>query len=326
MPGRPGGAGKQAFRGRSVRDMNNERAIDGRPLVFGEVLFDSFPDGAAVLGGAPFNVAWHLQGFGQDPLFVSRIGADERGDRVLEAMREWGMDVSGVQRDDMRSTGEVTVTFDSGQPRFNIRPEQAYDYIDAAAAALAIGRSPVALLYHGTLALRGDMSRSALHVLRDDKLVAAVCVDINLRDPWWDHALVHEVLQRAGWAKVNDDELTRIAETNAAAGDPEQEARALRSRFGIGSLVVTQGDEGAFVVCDDDLFRGSPAPVAGMIDTVGAGDAFSAVSLLGMMRGWPVPRTLERALEFASRICSVRGATVQDKAMYSSYLSKWENG
>ena len=75
-----------------------------RPLVFGEVLFDCFPDGAEVLGGAPFNVAWHLQGFGQEPLFVSRIGDDIRGNQIRAAMSDWGMSLSGLQLDTSHAT------------------------------------------------------------------------------------------------------------------------------------------------------------------------------------------------------------------------------
>ena len=69
-----------------------------RPVVFGEVLWDCFDDGTEVLGGAPFNVAWNLRGFGLDPLFVSRIGHDERGEKILDAMHRWGMDAAGVER------------------------------------------------------------------------------------------------------------------------------------------------------------------------------------------------------------------------------------
>ena len=77
----------------------------GRPILIGEVLFDCFPDGSRVLGGAPFNVAWHLQAFGLDPLLISRVGADQAGDEVLAAMESWGMDRTGVQRDEELPTG-----------------------------------------------------------------------------------------------------------------------------------------------------------------------------------------------------------------------------
>jgi len=91
-----------------------------RPLIFGEVLFDHFPDGSVVLGGAPFNVAWHLHAFGLKPLMVSRIGHDELGEKVEAAMRSWGMDCSGLQRDPDHPTGTVEVQFDDGEPIYEI--------------------------------------------------------------------------------------------------------------------------------------------------------------------------------------------------------------
>ena len=102
----------------------------GLPIVVGEVLFDEMPDGVRVLGGAPFNVAWHLAAFGLRPLMISRVGADDAGDEVLAAMESWGMDTSGVQRDPVHPTGKVRVELDAGEPTFEILPGQAYDHVD----------------------------------------------------------------------------------------------------------------------------------------------------------------------------------------------------
>ena len=69
----------------------------------------------------------------------------------------------------------------------------------------------------------------------------------------------------------------------------------------------------------------SGAPVeAQVVDTVGAGDSFTTVIILGLTYGWPMSLTLERALEFAARICEQRGATAMNKALYESYLKKWQ--
>ncbi len=87
-----------------------------RITVFGEVLFDCFPGGEQVLGGAPFNVAWHLQAFGQRPRFVSRVGEDEAGRRIRRAMSDWGMDTDDLQRDPRHATGQVQITFSGGEP------------------------------------------------------------------------------------------------------------------------------------------------------------------------------------------------------------------
>ena len=97
----------------------------GRPAVFGEVLFDRFEDGSSVLGGAPFNVVWHLQGFGLEPLLISRVGNDRLGEQVIAAMESWGMDTRGIQFDKDHPTGTVNVTLNNGQPTFDIVPERA---------------------------------------------------------------------------------------------------------------------------------------------------------------------------------------------------------
>jgi fructokinase len=107
--------------------------VHGRPVVFGKVLFDRFPDDTAVLGGTPFNVAWHLQGLGHDPLFLSRVGRDGPGRQVGQAMRHWGMDTTGLQTDADYPTGAVELAFEAGQPSFDILPDQAYDHFDGAA-------------------------------------------------------------------------------------------------------------------------------------------------------------------------------------------------
>ena len=139
-----------------------KRQCPGRPVVFGEVLFDIFPGGESVLGGAPFNVAWNLQGLGLEPLFISRVGNDELGERVLGSMRDWGMDTRGVQLDRTHPTGTVGIELDGAEPTYTIHPNQAYDHIDPTAAIDALGDERPALLYHGSLALRQPVSRGAL--------------------------------------------------------------------------------------------------------------------------------------------------------------------
>ncbi len=98
-----------------------------RPVIFGEVLFDRFPDGSLVLGGAPFNVAWHLQAFGQAPLLISRVGDDPLGRQVRGAMLDWGMDTAGLQLDSAHATGTVEVRFDHGEPSYGPWPPACAD-------------------------------------------------------------------------------------------------------------------------------------------------------------------------------------------------------
>lgn len=304
--------------------MDNRPLENARALIFGEVLFDVFPE-AAVIGGAPFNVAWHLHGFGLQPLFVSRVGEDAAGERVLETMRAWGMDEAGVQIDSRYPTGEVRVELGGGGHTFEILPDRAYDHIDADAACRVVAGQGIGLIYHGTLALRGESSRDALRALQES-VSAPRCVDINLRAPWWQPSLVQAVIDGAAWVKLNEDELA-IVGSEAAAGEDDiaTRARALRGHHRIDTLIVTCGAEGALFVDNGGLVRAAAAAAGEVVDTVGAGDAFAAVALLGMMRGWDTSTTLHRALAFAAWICTVRGAVVDDPGRYRRFLDDWDS-
>jgi len=291
-----------------------ETATGRRPLVFGEVLFDCFPDGSRVLGGAPFNVAWHLHALGHEPLLVSRVGADDAGGEVLRAMRDWQMDVSGVQRDPNHPTGCVVVTLEGGQPSYEILPDQAYDHV-----APAAGAPPVALVYHGTLALRQRDSRRALdHIFAH--CGAPVFVDVNLRDPWWNEGSVGELLDMARWCKVNDHELATLA----GPGEPVAAARRLIADHDLAQVFVTLGAAGAFSLTADGLLANvAPDRRAPVVDAVGAGDAFAAVLIAGLLDGWPLPLTLDRAQQLATAVCGQRGAVPTGPDLYRSLLSRW---
>jgi fructokinase len=277
-------------------------------VIFGEVLYDCFPDGSVVLGGAPFNVAWHLQAFGMSPLFVSRVGEDILGRRILDAMREWGMDTSGLQFDARHPTGRVEITLDAGQPRFDILPGQAYDFIDAGALPPVAGE---AVLYHGSLALRREDSRKALERLRQET-GGRVFLDVNMRSPWWSLDTVRGCLDAADWVKLNDDELAQL---RPQATDPGRAMREVLEAHAL-ELLSTAGEEAAV----------APSGRVAVMDTVGAGDAFASVMLVGLTRGWPLPLTLERAQNFASAIVGVRGATVADPGFYHHHIDAWRLG
>ncbi len=290
-----------------------------RPLIFGEALFDVFPDDTAVLGGAPFNVAWHLQGLGLAPLFVSRVGDDTKGTQVLEAMRAWGMDTGGVQTDPTHPTGTVNIFFEGDGHGFDILAEQAYDFIDHDQATQAAD-DDFALLYCGTLAARHAVSRNALQGLVERGIPRFV--DINLRAPWWDRSGVEAALRGARWAKLNDEELTAIAPPGT---NLEDRTRALRRDYKLELLVLTLGARGSRFVTEAETLIGQPVAVTEIVDTVGAGDAFSAVTILGLLRHWPLALTQQRALAFAADVCRLRGATTFDNDFYASHLTAWED-
>ena len=289
-----------------------------RVCVFGEVLFDHFPDGKRVLGGAPFNVAWHLQAFGLAPRFISRVGADPDGDSVLAAMRGWGMDTQAVQIDAHRPTGRVSVKIADNEPAYDIVPDCAYDAIESRADLVPAG----ALLYHGTLATRAPVSRQTLDAITRETASGTVFLDVNLRPPWWDRADVRTRTRAADWVKLNADELALLAPDHS---DLATQAGAFLAENNLKGLILTLGAEGAMAfMADGERIMVKPGNSVRVVDTVGAGDAFSAVTILGIISGWPLALTLERAQRFASQIVARRGATVGERAFYEPLLKVWE--
>lgn len=294
---------------------------ESQPLIFGEVLFDEFDDGSQVLGGAPFNVAWHLKGFGLDPLFVSRIGNDETGAQVIRAMRHWGMNCDGIQHDSHHPTGRVTIKLVDAQPEFDIRSDAAYDYIETGELETAYTSIKSSILYHGTLAARAKSSSQTLQALKAKNI--PTFVDINLRDPWWNEQQVAQLVQGVEWLKLNEDELQRLSKHKKATL-PEQ-AKTYMDDFRVKNLILTRGADGAWLFSDDNLIETEPVEVFNMMDTVGAGDAFSAVCLLGIVNQWPARDKLQRASMFASAVCEQRGATILDQAFYDDFTRQWQS-
>jgi fructokinase len=292
-------------------------------VAFGETLVDQFRD-RNVLGGAPFNVASHLAAMGTHALLVTRAGKDALGDQLLQAMAARGLDIRGVQRDPARPTGRVRVSERASGHVFDILPDQAYDHIHVSMARMAALSAHPALVYFGTLAQRGP-SRRALR-----ELLAAVqtCafLDVNLRDPWVDPDVLDWSLRQAAVVKLNSEELLRLCAMFKLGGaTPEACAAALLSSFGLQRIVVTEGAAGAWTIDRAgriETVTGHALPT--LVDTVGAGDGFAAVFMLGMLRGWPLVTQLERADAFARAICGIRGAVPPTQDFYTPFIRDWQ--
>ena len=284
--------------------------------IFGEVLFDCFPDGERVLGGAPFNVAWHLQAFGRSPSFISRVGMDEEADIILQSMQRWGMSTQHMQRDEQRPTGRVMITLEGGEPSYEILADVAYDYIDAA----ALQSLQATTLYHGSLGLRNPIAGDALERLKENE-PQRIFMDVNLRDPWWQRDSVLAWVGKADWVKLNHNELLRL---HGGSDDIVHAATGFRREHGLQGLVVTLGEQGVLALDGDDrAHRIAPEINLDLVDTVGAGDALSSVLILGLDLGWPLAQTIERAQTFASAIVGRRGAVVDEPAFYRPFIDAW---
>ncbi len=295
-----------------------------RPVIFGECLFDHYPNGNKVLAGAPLAVAWHLQGFGLRPLLITRIGQDVEGELALASMHQWGLDTRAVQIDTELATGNVIVGSENGDNSFDIKPDQAWDHINSNLALEWVKTLPCSLLYTGSLAQRHPVSHKTLQrILLETTL--PLFIDINLREPWIEAPIIEQCLEEAHWLKINNEELNKLLQR---AGQNVQiniaEAKQLRSQHDIQTLYVTDGERGAIAISELECEEKRISKVIEIEDSVGAGDAFSAVCILGLHKSWNQQQILSRANEFAEKICQLQGATSLKKQDYLELLNKWK--
>lgn len=293
-------------------------------VLFGEVLADIFPD-KTVLGGAPFNVAMHLKAFGQNPVLITRLGNDALGEQVMKVMVLNDMETAGIQCGNRHPTGHVKVHLDEKGHHFDILPEQAYDYIHPAVVRMITLSSNPALVYFGTLAQRSPVAVRALkNVLRSTD--APKFLDINLRAPWYEEQTIVQSLHDADMVKLNAEELKEISQMLALPGDDGHGwAAEMIRHFDLEQIMVTCGDEGAWHMNKDGKISVASARNSAirLVDTVGAGDGFAAVCLLGELQRWPVKKTLECANAFAAAICEIRGAVPEKANFYEPFIRDW---
>ena len=286
---------------------------DPRPpriLSCGEVLWDLFPEGAR-FGGAPANFACHAAILGGEVSMLSAVGGDARGGIVLAILRGLVIETSLVQRVADARTGSVGVSVDAeGKPAFEIHPNSAWDRI-AWTNALEARVGEVDAVYFGTLGQRGEVSRvtirQALSVAKTRGILRVL--DVNLRRPFYDAALIRDSIAQGSVLKLSDDEL---GEVSAACGialeaRPETALRTLLTKFGLDLIVMTRGANGALLVSASNVIEQPGIPTV-VRDTVGAGDAFTAAFTLGLLRGEAHENILRKACEIASGVCAQDGA------------------
>lgn len=303
-----------------------------RPLIVGEVLFDCFPN-RHVLGGAPLNVAWNLRGIGLDPLLITAVGDDDSGHAAIEAMTRWSLDRDGLQIDQAHPTGRVDIQLDSGEPIYQFWDDVAYDHILMPSDEIL--NRDFGLLYHGSLAMRSAQSMGTILGIRQ-RVKCPVFVDINIRQPFFNTSWIEPLMRAADHVKLNADELrliTRSSEANGPAesvagslGDGEdpwpilrKDAQVLQRTFDVQNVWITYGERGAGCLQRDGEFFHCDAPAISKIaDTVGAGDAFAAMTIQGILAGINPGESLSRATAFAARVCGLHGATTVNRDFYSS--------
>jgi fructokinase len=280
-----------------------------RVISVGEVLWDVFGE-SEHLGGAPFNFAAHLRRLGHEVLFVSAVGKDARGNRVLALMAEMGLPTDYVAINEKYPTGTVTVTLGAGgQPSFVIHRPAAYDFPRLRTAQFdALLSPPPDWIYFGTLLqMSSDARRLTMKLLSSSKR-SRHFYDLNLRANSYDAPLVRDLLARASVVKLNDAEVPEVEGiVGKRSRSLEDFCRKYASAFGWKAVCVTTGAAGCVALVGDEYVESGGYPVQ-VADTIGAGDAFAAAFVHGLGEEWPARNVADFANRVGALVASRKGA------------------
>jgi fructokinase len=276
----------------------------------GEVLWDILPS-TEHLGGAPFNFALHAHNLGHEVCFVSAVGSDLRGNRVLEEMAASNITTRFIRQTADHPTGTVTVEMDSGGlPKYKIHRPAAYDFPALTPAELDALVSPAPdWIYFGTLQ---QMSPPA-HELTIKLLAAAPAArrfyDVNLRADSSTPELVRILARHADVLKLNEQEVPELRKIGTIQGESrEQFCRNYLGAFHLDAICITLGPQGCALLMDNEYLESPGFPIK-VADTIGAGDAFSAALLHGIDAGWAASQIAGFANRVGALVASRPGGT-----------------
>ena len=277
-------------------------------ICFGEVLWDLLPSGK-VAGGAPMNVAFHLNNFGYPTSLISRIGHDSNGWELMKFLKEKGIDTDLVQTDNFYPTSTVKVTLGAlGSPSYEIVQPVAWDYLNVSLRNTKAVEAAKAIVY-GSLAARTERTRDTLLSLLNSATEAIKIFDVNLRPPFYTRVLLEQLLEKADIVKMNDEELRLIGGWYFADKDPFDLAQNVKEKFNLNLLMITQGGKGAFLISPSNEVISVRARQIKVADTIGSGDSFLAGFLYQYFSEEPLIVCLEFAARTGALVATMRGAT-----------------
>ncbi|MBX3443061.1 MAG: carbohydrate kinase [Planctomyces sp.] len=287
-----------------------------RVIGLGEAVWDIFPDSRRA-GGAPGNVAYHVQQLGAIAQLATRFGADEDGRALAAHLAGEGLDLSLVQYDPELPTGQVTVHLeDAAHPHYTIHQPAAWDRLQPEPALLKAAAEADAVCF-GTLAQRSPESRETIRqVLEATSDRCLLVYDVNLRQHYYSREIIEDSLAITSIAKINHEEVAIVAPLLELPTDEREFAEAAVDEYMLDAVCITRAAEGCLVVSGDADYE-IPGERVTVADTVGSGDAFTAALIVSLCLDWP----LEQAARFANQVGAVVatkvGATPRVAADYS---------
>ncbi len=274
-----------------------------KAICFGEVLWDILPT-QRVAGGAPMNVAIRLQSLGIQTQIISKIGKDIQGKELLSIIQSKNVDTSLIQNDEQLNTGEVLVKLDkNGIATYDIVYPVAWDKIIISEKHAEAIKNSEAFVF-GSLVCRDKISRNTLFYLLD--FATFKVFDVNIRKPFYDIKLIEEIMVKADFIKLNNEELAEIAmELGSKTKNLFENIQFISKKTNTGFICVTKGKDGAVLFVENQIYTNNGYHVK-VEDTVGAGDSFLGALLSKILYS----KDYDNALKYA---CAVGALVAQHK-------------
>jgi fructokinase len=278
----------------------------------GEILWDVLPNGKR-LGGAPGNFVYHAKALGAGATLVSAIGNDKNGREIKKELTKKDIPAKITYLND-KPTGTVDVSINSqGEPHYTINENVAWDFIPFDEEIFQITREADIICF-GTLAQRSTMSRETIQrIVKSSRAESLVVYDINLRQHYYTKEIIEKSLQLCNVLKLNEDELPVLSHILETEGKTDVEKiNSLIDNFSLKLVAYTKGGDGSYLMTPSEESY-MDTPKVKIRDTVGAGDAFTAVMAVCFAQGIPLNRIHEKAVEVAAFVCTKDGAMPQYK-------------
>ena len=284
----------------------------------GEILWDVLPAGK-LLGGAPANFVYHARALGGDATLVTAVGDDDEGRAIDRQLVALGLGTEYVANDPIHPTSSVQVTLDEhGKPSYMFRSDVAWDFMVLTDGLKQLARKADAICF-GTLAQRSPVTRAAIQgFLAESAPTALRMLDINLRQSFYSKEVIEQSLRLANALKINDEELATVAAMFDLHGDELAQLQQIEERYQLQLVALTRGARGSLLLSRGKISRHEGFPVQ-VVDTIGAGDAFTAALVMGFLGGQDLDAVHDHASRLAAFVCTQKGATPAHPAAFPSY-------
>lgn len=276
-------------------------------IAVGEIVWDMLPAGKQ-LGGAPLNFAFFSKELGAEAYAVSAIGNDVLGDETLAVASATGVNLDYLQRNNLPTSRVLISLDDEGVPQYEIVENVAWDALECPQMILDLVKDASVMCW-GSLAQRSVTSRqSVLAMLSAAPKECVKVFDINIRQHYYSREVIETSLGYADILKLNEDELPLVASLLGLSRQERDIVRQLIEKYALKYLVYTHGADFSEVFSATGEYSHVPTPKVRVVDTVGAGDSFTAVFVTSILQGLSMAESHARAVEVSAYVCTQNGA------------------